>query len=522
MDEASRDLTVGWALPPAPGEGPARLSILVDGAVVGHAVADRFRMDLARHGLGACGFAFTFETALSPLCRHVVSVQWEANGQELPGSPVVVPPLDAFGPALETVIAAAVGALDGTTACEAALSFLLEQAGRVRQRIADHAAGPARHAIHRPTSAARPGGRRALVIDQRMPDARPDAGSHALPSHMRALQELGHAVSFVAADEMTADAEPLTAAAISLCRSPVYSCVEDVLRRQAGAFDVVYIHKADSAARYLVLARRYQPKARIVYSVGDLHHRRIAGQAEVERRPDLLAVAERLRAAEYLAAWSADAVLTHTEAEADELRHGVPAARVHVVPWAVPTRPTAVPWADRRGLAFIGGYGDFHNRDAVEWLVSTVMPLVWRTDPAMTCTLMGRDMPPSLRRLEQPRIVAKGDVDDLGREVFDRVRLTVAPLRFGAGLTGEALDSLAAGVPCAMTPIAAEGLGLGPALLECVGRDAQGLAACILRLHSDAAYNAKAVEAGLALTAAGFTAETTRTALAAAVGLDGA
>jgi len=56
----------------------------------------------------------------------------------------------------------------------------------------------------------------------------------------------------------------------------------------------------------------------------------------------------------------------------------------------------------------------------------------------------------------------------------------VAPLRFGAGVKGKVIDCLAAGLACACTPVAAEGLDVPPGW---IGYDAAGLAARILALH---------------------------------------
>jgi gluconate kinase len=42
--------------------------------------------------------------------------------------------------------------------------------------------------------------------------------------------------------------------------------VEDVLRRQAGCFDVIYLHRPSHTAQYTALARRYYPRARILHS----------------------------------------------------------------------------------------------------------------------------------------------------------------------------------------------------------------------------------------------------------------
>jgi hypothetical protein len=42
--------------------------------------------------------------------------------------------------------------------------------------------------------------------------------------------------------------------------------------------------------KYLPLAREHSPRARILYSVADLHHLRVARQAEIEERPKLMTV----------------------------------------------------------------------------------------------------------------------------------------------------------------------------------------------------------------------------------------
>ncbi|HEV2335243.1 MAG TPA: hypothetical protein VGS13_07090 [Stellaceae bacterium] len=54
------------------------------------------------------------------------------------------------------------------------------------------------------------------------------------------------------------------------------------------------------------------------------------------------------------------------------------------------------------------------------------------------------------------------------------VRLTVAPLRFGAGIKSKVIDSFAAGLPCVMTRVAAEGLALTGSLPQLVGDDPGG------------------------------------------------
>ncbi|HEX3970189.1 MAG TPA: glycosyltransferase family 4 protein, partial [Stellaceae bacterium] len=107
------------------------------------------------------------------------------------------------------------------------------------------------------------------------------------------------------------------------------------------------------------------------------------------------------------------------------------------------------------------------------------------------------DLPEALRRRCGDGVVAVGKVDDLAT-MFDRVRLTVAPLGYGAGINGKVIESFAAGVPCVFTPLAAEGLDLPDALSGCIAAGAEQLAATVYRLHNDAKVNAGARRAGLA------------------------
>jgi len=91
--------------------------------------------------------------------------------------------------------------------------------------------------------------------------------------------------------------------------------------------------------------------------------------------------------------------------------------------------------------------------------------------------------------------------------VFDRVRLTIAPLRYGAGLKGKVLESLAAGIPCVMTTVAAEGLDLPKPLQSLVVDEPQEIAARVAKLCRDNAEYQRIVEAGKAYVSANYSAQ---------------
>ena len=74
--------------------------------------------------------------------------------------------------------------------------------------------------------------------------------------------------------------------------------------------------------------------------------------------------------------------------------------------------------------------------------------------------------------------------------------MTIAPLRYGAGLKGKVLESFAAGIPCVMTTIAAEGLDLPSALEPLVVDGPAEIAARVAKLCRDDSEYRRIVEAG--------------------------
>ncbi len=527
-----RERISGWAWDSELPYEAVTLLVFDNDVQIAELVANIYRKDLLAAGIGTGrhGFEFWFPGGLSPSIRHVIHVRRASDGADLRCSPQTIETAASFDDALQTQFARAVDAVLPGPEQERVLYFIAAHMERLLRKRAEsegkRAARMAYMQFRRRWGGAAPveehdgAALRALVIDDDMPDATRNAGSCAILSHMRSLRRLGYEVSFMAANAASppeAALRALEAEGFIVCRPPFYGSVEEVLRLQNICLDVIYLHRLSNVSKYMAVARQYCPQARVLYSVADLHHLRMARQARIEERPELTAKSRKVRLEECTAAWLADAVLTHSTHEAELLNKLVPAATSHVVPWEVPVaRPTA-PISQRHGVAFIGGYAHTPNVDAAHFLVDDIMKLVWARDGSIPCLLVGSDMPETVKRLAGPHVVVLGHVPDLG-SVFDRVRLTVAPLRYGAGVKGKVLASLAAGIPCVMSPVAAEGIGLPMALQSLVGETEADMAALILKLHGDATACEAAGNAGRSFVAQHFSQAAVDARLAAVVG----
>jgi glycosyltransferase involved in cell wall biosynthesis len=343
-----------------------------------------------------------------------------------------------------------------------------------------------------PTAIA-PTTRRALVIDDWTPRPDRDAGSNVALQHMLSLQRLGYHVIFAASQSLE-DAPGYTPALERLgvegVYAPFYASIEDALARLA-PLDLVYLHRFSNADAYLDACRRLAPKAAVLYNVADLHALRQARAAALGLESGAAVDAAR----EFSRLVEADAGLVHSSHEAALVRAAAPAANVHCVTWPVAAAATPAPYAARRDIGFLGSFGHAPNADAMRFYARDILRAFDREPPLLR--MAGSGMTEEMRALANADIRAEGQIGDLDG-FLSSLRATVAPLRFGAGLKGKVLDSLARGTPCVMTSSAAEGLDLPEVLRVCVVDDPRGIAARLLQVIDDEALWARLSQAGLA------------------------
>ena len=499
IDHVAPYKVVGWARDPQTSDRAVRLVVTDNGEDIGHVIADHLRADLVTAGVGTgrYGFELRLPERLSPAARHIIRVHNEADGTELMYSPIVIEAGAAFGDAdKQRLLELVSGQMSGSELLAAVdfFSRLLIDLKRRARSDPTKLASPAALA-----GAPHP---RALIIDDRPPDETRDAGSVAIVSHARSLRRLGYEVRFIAHDlnrSESCSVQALEKEGMIFFHSPQVASVEELLRAQRDAFDLVYIHRVSNMSLYAPMVRAFQPHAKLVFGVADLHHLRFERQAAAEQRNDL--PVDVTRRQEHHAAAQAASVLTHSRVEAELLRTAVPEANVHLVPWAVEANKNVRAFERRRHLAFLGGFSHAPNVAAARRLVDDIMPLVWMRDPGIKCMLIGPDLPSDFNLRDG--IEYLGHVPDLFLPL-NRLRLTVAPLTYGAGVKGKVLESLAHGLPCAMSEIAAEGMRLPPALLGCVARDDAAFADLILALHDNEELNANYAEAGFEFIKSGW------------------
>ncbi|HYA67092.1 MAG TPA: glycosyltransferase family 4 protein, partial [Acidimicrobiales bacterium] len=180
----------------------------------------------------------------------------------------------------------------------------------------------------------------------------------------------------------------------------------------------------------------------------------------------------------------ADRVVCVTDADADAVRGEIPGADVVVVPNAHAEVDPGPGPAGRAGCLFVGNFNHPPNADALAWWKSEIAPLLAGRLPGVGLTVVGNDPHGVAGAMADDTIEVTGAVDTT-LPFLHGARVSVAPLRYGAGMKGKVGEALAAGLPVVATTVAAEGMGLVDGEHVLIADTPEQFADAIARLHTD-------------------------------------
>ncbi|WP_317130381.1 glycosyltransferase [Antarcticibacterium arcticum] len=114
---------------------------------------------------------------------------------------------------------------------------------------------------------------------------------------------------------------------------------------------------------------------------------------------------------------------------------------------------------NRKDFISIGNFRHAPNVDAVVYLKEAIWPLIHKQIPDAKMEIYGAYPSARIEQLGDPKFNfnIKGRVKDAA-EVVRKARVSLAPLRFGAGLKGKLAEAMINGTPNVTTSVGAEGM----------------------------------------------------------------
>jgi glycosyltransferase involved in cell wall biosynthesis len=326
-----------------------------------------------------------------------------------------------------------------------------------------------------------------LVVAPGLPEFDRHAGSRRLYSWLQILAT-DYNVAFHVRQRRIPGESRRYAEALRSLGIEIYPVQDTSLERLARRIDhgvlFEFFHTAERLLPYLRLQR---PDLPIAVSSADLHYVRELRAAVFAHHPAVArAKAWRTRRREIGVYERADLVLTVTENDRRELLRAAPATVTAVVPSTYPIASDVPLFSQRspRSLLFVGGFRHPPNVDAVLFFCRQVLPLVRRSLPDVTVSVVGDAPPKEIRALSSAGVTVTGWVPQVEPYLASHC-VSVAPLRFGAGLKGKIVQAMAAGLPVVTTSVGAEGMDLVDGHTALVADTPETFAAAIVRLCLD-------------------------------------
>jgi glycosyltransferase involved in cell wall biosynthesis/Tfp pilus assembly protein PilF len=243
---------------------------------------------------------------------------------------------------------------------------------------------------------------------------------------------------------------------------------------------LAFLTRYNIADVYMDLLRKNVPSLPIAIDSEDVHFVREKRKELLYGSNDLGAAA--LRAKELEVYNQADCLIAVSDPDAKVLRENFPDKKICTLPLIYETNRSTAPFSERKDLLFVGNFVHPPNSDAVVYYTGRILPHLKSKLPGVKTYVVGANSIPLLENFANEDLILTGFVPTV-QPFLDSCRVSVVPLRYGAGMNGKVLESMTAGVPVVTTPIVAEAIADDKGMM--VAEDPEDFADAVAHLYQD-------------------------------------
>jgi len=253
---------------------------------------------------------------------------------------------------------------------------------------------------------------------------------------------------------------------------------------QTHKFDYAIIGFWDITMHYLPIIRRFSPSTCIIVNTVDVHFLREIREAELKGSDELMKEAQYRKFWEISVYRLADRLWVVTPKDKEVLEEYIQDVPIDVVPNIHAVSESIQEYERTSDLLFIGNFNHPPNLDAVLNFHERIFPQIISEEPDIQLYIVGNNPPPEVCELASERVIVTGYVEDLA-PYLESARISINPLRFGAGMKGKIGEALSFGVPVVSTTVGAEGMGLEDGVDALIADSDADFAQAVLRLYRD-------------------------------------
>jgi glycosyltransferase involved in cell wall biosynthesis len=190
----------------------------------------------------------------------------------------------------------------------------------------------------------------------------------------------------------------------------------------------------------------------------------------------------RMQRYETALARAADVVLAVSQEEAEIVTEIAPNVRTAIIPNGTDCKAIS-PQPLGKDILFVGGLTWSPNRDAAQYFMGEILPLIRAAGCQAEVLIVGADPDVKVQHLaaSDGHVQLPGRVPDIA-QWYARAAVVINPMRGGGGTRLKVLEALAAGRPVVTTRIGAEGLDVSDGKEVCLADDPAAFAEKVLWL----------------------------------------
>jgi len=303
-----------------------------------------------------------------------------------------------------------------------------------------------------------------LFVDHYVPTFDKDAGSKTTFQYIKMFIERGYVVKFL--PDNFAKSEPYTSILEQMGVEVLYgnemrTNIFEWIENNQLNIDIAYLNRPHIATKYIDFIKE-KTNIKVIYYGHDLHFLR-------ERREyELTGDVERKNASAY---WKSMELDLMRKASISYYPSNVEVDYIHTFDKRINAKAiTAYVFEKfgnidynpdiREGVLFVGGFSHPPNADALKYFLDNMWDEIYAQIKA-PFYIVGSNATDEIKALhnEAKGIIFKGFVSEEElKELYEKVRLVVVPLRYGAGVKGKVIEALYYNDPVITTSVGAEGI----------------------------------------------------------------
>lgn len=305
---------------------------------------------------------------------------------------------------------------------------------------------------------------RILVFDGSVPNFDKGAGGRCSFLYLTLYNEIGLQVTFIPHDFKKL--EPYTDILQQNGIEVLYgkknkNNYKNWLTKNLKYFKYVYLQRPEISKLYIdIIKKNFTGK--IIYFAHDLHFMRFYREYNITHDVQKLKLSKDFEKIEEDIFSKVDIIHVVGSFEQNYLKEKYQNKTIRNIPLFFYTNQLTnieKDFSKRKDIIFVGSSSHSPNKDAVLWFYEKVFPKIIKSFPDIIWNIIGFYEKDIKRKLESKNLkIHKYLSDEKLHDFYQKCRIAIAPLRFGAGIKGKVVEAAYNQIPMITTSIGAEGL----------------------------------------------------------------